>query len=422
MEDVLGRRWQIQLHQWRRIVSGDLCDRSCGRFRSPDGLTYGSFKERCQVKPATTPSDDDDDDDEEIPTSNKTFSALLQEAYTKCPIGDEDGREPFLLPGSPQSTPAYLGGRDVQAYLLPNSSTGVLYVQTFQPKGGKGPACTHRWIADASLAVKNLTQAGVQNLLIDTSNNPGGNPKLSQVLQQLLTGREFFLRNNMEILVRKSPLSEALVQGHIANPEVKLGPFRQDQFQWPNLTMLTTSDDYFHPGMARIVNNRTYYASNLVQDETPFLDNITTTFELSTAAPWPPGKIVFTGNGLCSSSCSQLTSYLIEFWNATGVINTPQPERPIQFHNILASVINDGDVYQEAAAVGLGNDTALLPPPRSVQGKFSFAVNANLSPRVSPGNFVEYTSYPAKSRFALTPRQYLDPMAQWQEAARIAFG
>jgi hypothetical protein len=76
-------------------------------------------------------------------------------------------------------------------------------------------------------------------------------------------------------------------------------------------------------------------------------------------------------------------------------------------------------VYADAAELGF-NNSALLPPLNHA-GSFGFAIRAGISPNIAPGEFLQYRSFPAAKRFALTPARYSDQIESWTYIANKAF-
>ena len=134
--------------------------------------------------------------------------------YEACPLALDQTLFPPPNNTDPLNSKTYLGGRDIQFYHL-HSNIGVIYIPTFDPSGGKGTACSIRWILDAVQGIRNLTGLGVERVLIDTSNNGGGWIKLGQMLQRLLTGRQYLDQLNFESVFRKSQLAEKMMDAYV---------------------------------------------------------------------------------------------------------------------------------------------------------------------------------------------------------------
>lgn len=93
-------------------------------------------------------------------------------------------------------------------FSIPNTKTGVIFMPTFLPDPATNN-CVVRYFVDLVFGLRNFTSAGIENVLIDTSNNGGGAVVLSQVAQVLFTGQRFQNEANFESVLRRSPLSEA---------------------------------------------------------------------------------------------------------------------------------------------------------------------------------------------------------------------
>lgn len=339
------------------------------------------------------------------------------ELYSLCPVEYGPPSLPINAPYNPQNTSAYLGGRDIQFYKLPNSTTGVMFISTFDPDG----ICQRRFYLDAILGIRNLTAAGVKHLLIDTSNNSGGSVLLNQALQRLITGKQYLLQNNFKSVLRRSPLSEALVDAHLAQPNMTSDYAVFDPASYRNgAQAIQASDDIFFPGGSREINGKTLLTSDLLEDQIGYVQMVDAANNISNAAPFSPENIVFTGNGLCGSACSSFTNFLIEWYNATAYIATARPSKPIEFQAFAAGqATRANNIYAEADSLGYRNESLL--PTRLVRGTFAFAIRASLSPNLAPGEFLQYRSYPAQNRFAPTLETYTSPLAQWEYVANQVF-
>lgn len=293
-----------------------------------------------------------------------------------------------------------------------------MFIPTFNPDG----ICERRFYLDAILGIRNLTAAGVKNLLIDTSNNGGGSVLLNQALQRLVTGEQYLIQNNFQSVLRRSPLSDALVNAHLAQPNVTSQYSVFDPASYRNGTqVIQATDNIFSPGGSRDVNGKTLLTSDLLQDQIEYVQLVDAANNVSNNAPFSPENIVFTGNGLCGSACSSFTNFLIEWYNATAFIATARSAKPIEFQAFAAGqATRANNIYAEAGTLGYKNETLL--PTRLVRGVFAFAIRVSLSPNLAPGEFLQYRSYPAQNRFAPTLETYTSPLAQWEYVAKQVFG
>jgi hypothetical protein len=267
-----------------------------------------------------------------------------------------------------------------------------------------------------------LTKAGVENILIDTSNNGGGIVSLSQLAQRLFTGADLLTVNNFETVFRKSPLTEAFHRHYIDNPNLSQEDFFAPGYWRPahGIESLGRGDNIFEPGETFRINGRNFATSNRLSDPLSLIQTFDEVFGLPDKPPFAPDKIVFTGNGLCGSACAAFTNFIIEYYNATAYINAAQPSQPIEFvafgagQATLSSVI-----YAQADGAGFRNDK--LMPRLKHAGEFGFALRAGISPRIAPDTFLQYRSYPAHNTFALTREMYDSPVKMWEYIAGQAF-
>jgi len=359
-------------------------------------------------------------------TDSQDITQMIDQIYAGCPINTRNAR--YQYENSPQNSSAYLGGRDIQFYSLGDEDkTGVIYLSTFDPKPpsaspGDTAICTKRFVIDTYEGFRNLTKAGVQRIMIDTTNNAGGSVTLNQLLQRYLTGDAYQVDLNFDTLLRKSPLSEALLKATIqagqsdatSNNIYQPGKYRN------GTATVAPDEDIFQPGNEYTINTKTLYTSNVVQDDLEFVDGLDGTLNISDSAPYPPNEIVFVGNGLCGSACASFTNFLIEYYNATAYITSGRPRNQIEFQAFAAGqAITSTAIYEQAFAVNF-TDYELLPA-LEVVGNFDFTIRGALSPNIAPGTFIQYRTYPAQGTYGLTAEQFLDPLENWKYVASKAF-
>lgn len=361
-----------------------------------------------------------------LPSTAGGLESAIQAALASCPIDLTAAR--YSYQENPQQSTAYLGGRDVQFYVLgDDKKTGVVYLPTFDPKDASGESsdsCTDRFIVDVYLGFQNLSKAGVERIMIDTSNNGGGSVSLNQYLQRYLTGDDYEVDLNFRTLLRDAPLARALMEANIQAAMVDTSTVEGNVYypgKYRNGTEMIADDaDLFSPGNEYTVNSKTLKTSNYVQDNVQQVDFLENFLNISDTPPYLPNEVVFVGNGLCGSACSSFTNFLIEYYNATAYITSGRPKNPIAFQAFAAGQsTNSASIYKEAASVGF-NDTTLLPP-LEVVGQLGFTVRGALSPNIAPGTFIQYRSYPAQHSYALTVEQFLDPLENWKYVAGKAF-
>lgn len=358
-----------------------------------------------------------------------SMKANITAMYEACPIVTN---QTYPYASDPHQAAAFLGGRDVQFYLLANQSTptGVLHVTTFSPEddatGQPTIPCRSRFALDAYLGVYNLTKAGVQRLLIDTSGNGGGFIYLNQILQKLVSGDADWASKDFEFVARDSPISRAIMQASITSQTST--HFQPTQMNVKGqVEPLAANTNIFSPGLHRTVNNHTLYTSNayqgyLQQAHNPSAEILNTTIKPS----WTPADIVFVGNGLCGSACSLFTNYFLEYHNVRSYIAASRPQRPIEFSGWATTAAYDTDkLYSEAASSDLAADAKLesvMPAPLAVKGSFHYVIQSALSPIRRPGRFLQYVSNPAEKTYGMSKAGYLDPLGNWEWLAKQVFG
>lgn len=385
-----------------------------------ESLTNGSAT---NVNGVEQPTQEDNSTERAVEPSD--VDLLVQQAYTLCPI--EITAPKYRYAHSPQNSSAYLGGRDIQFYALGDDrKTGVIFVSTLAPLDPSTNApsvpCTNRFVADLYLGFKNFTAAGVERILIDTSNNGGGQVVLNQFLQRYITGERHEVDLNFDTLLRNSPLAEGLLKANIEHAShYTIGNTYFPSKYRDGTERVTANTDFFSPGNSYTINGEILHTSNTLQDSIETIDQFEEPLNIPHAPTYSPADIVFTGNGLCGSACSSFTNFLIEYYNATAYIASARPQNPIEFQAFAAGQATTSDaIYEEAASINY-TDRAMLPP-LEVSGKFGFTIRGAISPNIAPGTFLQYRSYPAQKTYGLTAEHFLDPLANWKYVASQVFG
>jgi hypothetical protein len=349
------------------------------------------------------------------------FDAFAAEKYAACPIASNNVLYPFPDSTNPTRSGNYLGGRDVQFYQLDDGKTGVVYMSTFYPQPLTDD-CYWRYIVDLVVGLQNLMAIGIENILVDTSNNGGGAVALGQVAQRLFTGEDLLAVNNFASVFRKAPLTEAIHQHYLDNPGISPQGFFSPEMYHP----ANSTDDFgpkvniFQPGESFKINGREFALSNRISDSIDEIKLIDGPFGLPDKAPFAPPNVVFTGNGICVSACATFINFLIEYYNATAYIHAAHPSDPIEFTASAAGqATSTAQIYAEVDTIGFKDDKLL--PRLKHAGEFGFALRAVISPRIAPDTFMQYRSYPAQNRFALTKEMYESPIKMWDYVAGQVF-
>jgi len=144
------------------------------------------------------------------------------------------------------------------------------------------------------------------------------------------------------------------------------------------------------------IGNDSLALFNVVVDNLDFLGQIQSSVGQSVGlAPFAPQDIALTGNGLCGSMCASFSNLSLEYYNVTAVINTHQPQVPIEFTAFsCGQAFSSDQFYEEMKTM---NYTDERVPPLKVVGIYGVAVSASLSPRLAP---VHCRSYPAQNTYA----------------------
>ena len=360
----------------------------------------------------------------ESSSNSGDLDALAKEYYDKCPIVDgRDGTWSLESGTQPIDSHQFVGGRDIQFYKLDKEGTGVIYIPTFDPQStdagdGITGSCVTRFMIDAVLGVRNLTELGITKVLIDTSNNGGGYISLTQFLQRLFTGQDLLQYNNFNTLMVKAPLSQAIVHAEIPSPVLEQSDLTYSspsKRQWPGIQNLASDEDFFEPGQSFEINGHTLQLSNNISDTVDDVISNAKRFAVPNDPPFKPENIHFVGNGLCASSCASFTNFLIEYFDGKAYVNNPQPDKQVEFQSSAAAQSTSSEALRyEAGQAGIESD---LLPELKYSGTLGFAIRGAVSPNVAPGKFVQYRSYPAQKAYSLRQEEWSSPVANWEYIA-----
>lgn len=314
---------------------------------------------------------------------NVNSTVLQQQLYFECPPNTQTATWPFPADTDPTRSPNYLGGRDIQFYKLDkaktnNVNTGVIFVTTFSP----APAdayCFNRFILDTVLGLQNFTKAGVERIVVDTSNNGGGYVYLSGILQLALAGGQYEPDLNFEVLFRKAPMSVAAVEAYNQRPYTSIPGYWSPAslLDADSARPLSLTTNWMEPGVDFEVPPGTLKASNKVQfAPEDSLNQIET--GPAGIAPFTGSEIIFTGNGLCGSACGGFTSFLAEYKNTTALISTARPAKEMTY-TAFTSGNAVSSYYVDQELVGLGIPVTEYRPNLTTVAELGFSLSGSLS-------------------------------------------
>lgn len=141
-----------------------------------------------------------------------------------------------------------------------------------------------------------------------------------------------------ETVLRKSPLSEALLQRFPDDPSLSnvFSTWNPRNYHAnDSLDSFPRDYNYFNPGREYSINGKILRTSDTLRDSTVQVKRFETIYDIPNAPKFTPQKVAFTGNALCGSACSTLTNFLIEYYNGTAVMQSSQPAQPIEVSQSL---------------------------------------------------------------------------------------
>ncbi|CDZ98146.1 hypothetical protein [Phaffia rhodozyma] len=306
----------------------------------------------------------------------------------------------------PSESAQYLGGRNVQFFLLPSAETGgtkvgVIFLATFDPDSG----CTQQFITDTDEGFQNFTINGVSKVIIDTTGNGGGSVALNIIWQSLFSGSSYTKYLNFQSVFRYAPLAEKFVNYHIRYPTIDPGYYAPTSFRKDSGSSFISTESFFTEKRSLTANGHTFQTSELIRDTLP-----STSYLWTSSNPiYAPEDVIVYGDGTCGSACASFTSFITYYNNYTTVVSTGRPNEPIEFQSFEAGqAASSTAVFSEMRLTGLDGDED-APPSLLVQGSVGIALRGHVSPS-DPNKFMQYISRPADFRFTLTEEGYLNPL------------
>lgn len=78
--------------------------------------------------------------------------------------------------------------------------------------------------------------------------------------------------------------------------------------------------------------------------------------------------------------------------------------------------------YVDQELTDLGIASTEYRPNLTTTAELGFSMSGSLSPRLAPGQFIQYRPLTANGTFGLTLRDYLEPVRKWEGVASRVFG
>ncbi|KAH9955472.1 hypothetical protein BC827DRAFT_1271685 [Russula dissimulans] len=304
--------------------------------------------------------------------------------------------KPFL----PTLYPTNGSGGVIKSYVIPGNKTGVMFVGSFGGNYSHFPR-------DVEAAMNQFKASGVENLLIDVTNNGGGYVCLGWFLYQFLSGKSFRV-NGFQSTSRANPLAQKILKADITKHiNSSYSFYAGGNWLFLNGTQMPENYDYYDPSLPYQINDQNQPTSQRFEDLCAFR-NVT----IPSDPPVDLNRIAIIGNGNCASTCAYFTTLMFELHNTTIATFGGHPDLPIEFKGMAGNqVLEWADLDSEIKTAGLKNDP-LAPPDLLVDAnmRHNWRTAYSFFDENTP---IAYRSEQPHYRFAYTKETYNNPQALW---------
>ncbi|KAF8651179.1 hypothetical protein AX16_004834 [Volvariella volvacea WC 439] len=308
----------------------------------------------------------------------------------------------------PNLEPLTSGGV-IQAYVLPDGKTGVLFVGSFS-------ADFSQFQGQVVAAVNTFKILGVEQVLIDLTNNGGGFVCLGQFLHQYFAGSQFGYPGFISS-IRANPLAKKIVAadieigwlgGSLFYPPSNWNDLNDNRFQF--------DFNYIDPSLPFTVNGQSDPTSQRFHD----VCGASFSAPIPEEPPFDLSKVAIVSNANCASTCAMFSTLMHERHGTKIAIFGGNPNQPIEFKGMAGNqVLEWSDLATEIKSAGLADDP-LTPPDLLVSGNFRHNWRTAWS-WLDEDTPIAYKSEPAQIRFPYTTATYNNPQNLWTFAAEQLF-
>ncbi|CAE7140128.1 unnamed protein product [Rhizoctonia solani] len=317
-----------------------------------------------------------------------------------------DGPQDISLPGHLVPTDEVTEYGAVRWYILEDGKTAVLWIASF---GGRTTL--------ASKAIVNglnyVKKQGVQRLLVDVTNNGGGQICLASFLHRVLAGPQpgLDIQPGFDGSVRAQDLPQKIVAKIIAGglPEDDTSYYNPSNYKGANGTEFAANFNWLDPAINMRVNGVPDKFSQKIGDTClPFSQTPPTT------QPFEFENIAIMSNGRCASACSLFSILMRTRYNVKTVVVGGKPGTTQQYCGVVGGQsLSFVPLNAELKSLGLKNDP-LSPPDFLTNSYQGITWKLAYSPE-DPSSFEEFKSHPAQFNFPLLPSTVNNPRAIWED-------
>jgi len=285
-----------------------------------------------------------------------------------------------------------------------------MFIGTFEGDNSQFPA-------DVFAAFGRFKASGVKNIIIDVTNNGGGNICLGLFLHQFLAGTEIGIPG-FQTTSRANPLAQKILKAEIAQGlNSSVTRYSGDNWLFLNGTQMPADFDYNDPPLPYVINGRQDPTSQRFTDALCTTPNVT----LPDSPPFDLNNIVIVGNGFCASTCATFTTLMFERHQTRIITFGGQPDLPIEYKGMAGmQVLEWADLDSEIKTAGLKDDP-LAPPDLLVNANMRHNWRSSYS-FLDENLPIAYVSEPSQFRYPYTAETYNNPQVLWTFVESQFFG
>ncbi|CAE6460664.1 unnamed protein product [Rhizoctonia solani] len=370
-------------------------------------------------------------------------AALASKMKTVAGLQSTDEEDPLGQPAkfqkSPIIPPVVDGRRETFASLVYDEPQDISLPEHLSPTGsvgGYGPVDWHMlddgktavlWLASfdgrsieirkAILNGLNAVKAkGAQRLLIDVTNNGGGQICTASFLHRVLAGPQpgLDVQPGLDGSVRAQDLPQKIVAKIVAGglPEGDTSYYNPSNYKGAIGTEFAANFNWLDPPIQMQVNGVSDKFSKKIGDTClPFWQTPPTT------QPFEFENIAIMSNGRCASACSLFSILMRTKYNVKTVVVGGKPGTTQQYCGVVGGQsLSFVPLNVELKSLGLKNDT-LAPPDFLTNSYQGITWKLAYSPS-DPSSFEEFKSHPAQFAFPLLPSTVNNPRAIWEDVSK----
>ncbi|KEP44873.1 peptidase family s41 domain protein, partial [Rhizoctonia solani 123E] len=305
-----------------------------------------------------------------------------------------DEPQDISLPEHLSPTGSVTGYAAVNWHMLDDGKTAVLWLASFDGRSIE--------LRNAILNGLNAVKAkGAQRLLIDVTNNGGGQICMASFLHRVLAGPQpgLDVQPGLDGSVRAQDLPQKMVAKIIAGGVSEDGKFHYNplNYKGANGADFAANFNWLDPPIQVQVNGVTDKFSQKMGDFClPFPQSPPTT------QPFAFENIAIMGNGRCASACSLFSILMRTKYNVKTVVVGGKPGTTQQYCGVVGGQsLSFVPINADLKLLGLKNDT-LAPPDFLTNSYQGLTWKLAYSPS-DPTSFEEFKSHPAQFVFPLLP-------------------